>query len=189
MIKITLNQKQIDWCKELGYRRSASKNHADTKNSRNLSKDKPAWYRHFIGVCGEFAYAQHTGQKVDTNISLSEDHMEISIIKYLLEQPNILNDVLKFIDSSMFEYHSIEFDMLINDKDNTKLRGYLLNDKIKSLNNSQLDNLIFILLSKSYDSKITKIKYDENLTFRQKSKLLRDTTNIQKHLKSQKFIS
>jgi len=128
-------------------------------------------------------------KKVDTNISLSEDHMEISIIKYLLEQPNILNDVLKFIDSSMFEYHSIEFDMLINDKDNTKLRGYLLNDKIKSLNNSQLDNLIFILLSKSYDSKITKIKYDENLTFRQKSKLLRDTTNIQKHLKSQKFIS
>ena len=68
MITITLNEKQIAWCKELGFRRSASKNHADTKNSRNLSKDKPAWHRHFVGVCGEFAYAQHTGQKVDTNI-------------------------------------------------------------------------------------------------------------------------
>tara|TARA_R110001599_G_scaffold166901_3_gene356742 strand:- start:1424 stop:1897 length:474 start_codon:yes stop_codon:yes gene_type:complete len=65
-MKITLNQNQLDWCKNLAMKRSGSMNHANTKNSTNFFKDKPGWWRHYVGACGELAYAILTNQKVDT---------------------------------------------------------------------------------------------------------------------------
>ena len=62
---IKLTDKELDWCKDLAMKRSGSMNHADTKNSSNFFKRKPAWWRHYIGVIGEFAYSKHTGEKVD----------------------------------------------------------------------------------------------------------------------------
>lgn len=62
---ITLNEKQMNWCKELAMKRSGSMNHAETKNSINCFKNKEGWHRHYVGLLGEYAYAQYTGQKVD----------------------------------------------------------------------------------------------------------------------------
>ena len=61
---ITLTEQQLEWCKDLAMKRSGSMNHADTKNSSNFFKSKPAWWRHYIGVIGELAYSIHTGEKV-----------------------------------------------------------------------------------------------------------------------------
>jgi len=63
---ITLTDSQMEWCKNLAMKRSGSMNHADTKNSSNFFKSKPAWWRHYIGVIGELAYGIHTGEKVDS---------------------------------------------------------------------------------------------------------------------------
>jgi len=131
-------------------------------------------------------------QKVNetrNNVNLYvEDNMEISIIKAILENPNKLNSVLDIIDSNMFEFHNAEFEMIMNDKENPKLRGYLLNDKIKSLTDDELNRALLRLLKKSYDAKIIQIKYDENLDFKKKAKLLRETRDIQAHLKKGKLV-
>ena len=63
---ITLTDSQMEWCKDLAMKRSGSMNHADTKNSSNFFKSKPAWWRHYIGVIGELAYGIHTGEEVDS---------------------------------------------------------------------------------------------------------------------------
>ena len=65
-MKITLNQNQLDWCKNLAMKRSGSMNHANTKNSTNFFKDKPGWWRHYVGACGELAYALYSNKNVDT---------------------------------------------------------------------------------------------------------------------------
>jgi hypothetical protein len=62
---ITLTNEQIEWCKNLAIKRSGSMNHSDTLNSQNFLKQKPSWYRHYVGVLGELAYSIHTGQAVD----------------------------------------------------------------------------------------------------------------------------
>lgn len=50
----------------IGYNRSKSVNHSDTKISKNLHKNRPNWWRHFIGALGEVAYSKVTGEDVDT---------------------------------------------------------------------------------------------------------------------------
>ena len=63
---ITLTEEQIEFAKDLGFKRSASMNHANTKNSCNPYKNKPAWHRHVVGALGELAYSIYSGEKVDT---------------------------------------------------------------------------------------------------------------------------
>jgi len=65
-MKYILSDEEIEQCKLLGMKRSGSMNHAETKNSQNFLNDKPAWYRHFIGVCGEHTYSLFSGEKVDS---------------------------------------------------------------------------------------------------------------------------
>ena len=65
MIEIILNNEQLNFCKKIGYLRGLSYHHIDTINSQNFLKDKKGWYRSFIGVVGELAYALHTGQEIN----------------------------------------------------------------------------------------------------------------------------
>lgn len=64
-IVVTINQQEREWCYDLAMKRSGSMNHADTKNSRNFFKDKPNWYRHYVGAVGEYAYSKVSGEEVD----------------------------------------------------------------------------------------------------------------------------
>lgn len=40
-------------------------NHAATKNSANFFADRPPWFRHFVGACGEVAFAKTYDLPVD----------------------------------------------------------------------------------------------------------------------------
>ena len=63
---ITLTEEQIEFAKDLGFRRSASVGHAETKNNFNAYKTKPKWWRHYVGALGEVAYSVYIGKEVDT---------------------------------------------------------------------------------------------------------------------------
>ncbi len=64
---ITLTEKQIEFAKDLGFKRSASVGHAVTRKSFNAYENKkPDWWRHFIGALGEVAYSVYIGKEVDT---------------------------------------------------------------------------------------------------------------------------
>lgn len=60
-----LDSVTLEWCLEKGSDRSASMHHADTLNSKNLIPGRPPYWRHYIGIIGELAYAWFSGQKVD----------------------------------------------------------------------------------------------------------------------------
>lgn len=51
----------------LAMRRSGSMNHADTLNSKNFFKNRPGWWRHFIGALGEIVFSHYSGFPVDTH--------------------------------------------------------------------------------------------------------------------------
>lgn len=50
--------------KDIGMKRSGSMNHADTKNSKNMTPNKAPWWRHYIGALGEVAFREITGQEM-----------------------------------------------------------------------------------------------------------------------------
>jgi len=65
---ITLNEEQINFAKDLGFKRSESKQHLETKNSKNFLKGKPPWHRHIVGALGELAYSLYSKEEIDTSI-------------------------------------------------------------------------------------------------------------------------
>ena len=61
---VELNEVEIAFCKEWAMERSGSMSHSDTKNSKNMTPEKPAWWRHYIGCLGEYAFSKLTNQKI-----------------------------------------------------------------------------------------------------------------------------
>ena len=72
-LTIILTEKEIEKCKEIGLKRSGSMSHADTKNSKNMTPEKPAWWRHYIGALGEYAFAKLTNQEVHDIIGRGDE--------------------------------------------------------------------------------------------------------------------
>lgn len=61
-----LKPEHLAWCKELAMKRSGSMGHANTCHSKNCMKDRPGWWRHFIGVIGELVISWRCSFEVDT---------------------------------------------------------------------------------------------------------------------------
>ena len=57
------------------------------------------------------------------------DIAELCIIKSILEKPKRLDSVLDIVDSSMFEVHKNEFELLLTDIENISLNAIILNEK------------------------------------------------------------
>lgn len=65
MITYPLDLVAQEWALERAMDRSGSMKHSDTIHSINMLKDRPPYWRHYVGVLGELCYAWFSGQKVD----------------------------------------------------------------------------------------------------------------------------
>jgi len=114
---------------------------------------------------------------------------ELCIIKAILEKPSRLDTVLDIIDPSMFEVHQNEFQLLLNDIENTSLNAIVLNEKLEDYDDERLNQELLVLLYKFYTNKLTAISYDKNLDFKQKANLLRKIKDNIYQLKQGKLVS
>lgn len=124
------------------------------------------------------------------NVQLSKiDIAELCIIKSIADKPNRLEMVLDVIDSSMFEHHRCEFEMLLNEKENPKLIGLLLNEQLETYDDERLTNELRVLLIKYYEKRLNGIKYEEELDHNEKkNQIVKIRDNIMQ-LKKGKLIT
>ncbi|UTJ05828.1 DNA primase [Arcobacter roscoffensis] len=162
-------------------------------------------YLKSLGVLYQDEYKRYIAQKlnirenlvkVSTDISrpmqvdLSKVNIqELCIIKAILEKPSRLDSVLDLIDSSMFEVHRNEFELLISDIKNISLNAITLNEKLENYDDERLDKELLILLYKFYTKKLNELKYDKNLSLREKGSLLRKTQDALRQLKLGKLVT
>ncbi len=126
----------------------------------------------------------------NNNVELSKvDIGELCIIKAILNDKQRLSRVLDVIDSSMFEYHKNEFEILIENIDDVRLNAILLNEKLEDYSDERLNAEILILLGKFYSNKLNEVLYDKTYTFNEKSSLIRKIKDNIAMLKSGKLIS
>ncbi|WP_428024004.1 DNA primase [Arcobacter sp.] len=126
----------------------------------------------------------------NNNVELSKvDIGELCIIKAILNDKQRLSRVLDVIDSSMFEYHKNEFEILITDINDVRLNAILLNEKLEDYSDERLNAEILILLGKFYSNKLNEVLYDKTYTFNEKSSLIRKIKDNIAMLKSGKLIS
>ncbi len=114
---------------------------------------------------------------------------ELCIIRSILEKPQRLDSVLDIIDSTMFEHHRNEFELLITDINNQSFNGILLNDKLEVYDDERLKQELLVLLLKFYANKLRSVQYNTNLPFKEKANLLRKIKDNIYQLKLGKLVS
>lgn len=117
------------------------------------------------------------------------DIAELCIIKSILEKPKRLNSVLDIVDSSMFEVHKNEFELLLTDIENISLNSIVLNEKLENYDDERLNQELLTLVYKFYTNKLTAISYDNTLDFKQKANLIRKIKDNIYQLKLGKLVS
>ena len=125
---------------------------------------------------------------VDSNLS-KIDIAELCIIKSILEKPSRLDSVLDIVDSSMFEAHKNEFDLVLSDINNNSLNSITLNEKLENYDDDRLNQELLTLLYKFYTNKLTAVSYDKNFDFREKANLIRKIKDNIYQLKQGKLVS
>jgi DNA primase len=96
----------------------------------------------------------------DSNTKLPEDIAELSIIKTLLEDPRLIEQVLDFIHSNMFNTHKLELDLVIENRlDEQKLIGISLREDIEVQDESRLVSHLCKFLIRFYKKERDLIKH------------------------------
>ncbi|MBL6970326.1 MAG: DNA primase [Campylobacterales bacterium] len=116
------------------------------------------------------------------NVELSSvDIAELNMIKTALESDRLCDLILNVVDIAMFERHSNEFNMLLNDRSNPILIGISLKDEFKIYSEDELQSQLNIFLVRFYTRQIQYIKLDASMEFKKKANILRKIQeNIQK---------
>lgn len=117
------------------------------------------------------------------------DIAELCIIKSILEKPKRLDAVLDIVDSSMFEVHKNEFELLLNDINDISLNSIVLNEKLENYDDERLNQELLTLLYKFYSNKLTAISYNKELDFKQKANLIRKIKDNIYQLRQGKLVS
>ena len=124
------------------------------------------------------------------DVSLTKiDIAELCIIRSILEKPKRLDSVLDIIDSSMFEFHRNEFEMLLTDINNQSFNRILLNERLEVYDDERLNSELLVLLLKFYVNKLRSIQYNQDLAFKEKANLLRKVKDNIYQLKLGKLVN
>ena len=124
------------------------------------------------------------------DVSLTKiDIAELCIIRSILEKPKRLDSVLDIIDSSMFEFHRNEFEMLLTDINNQSFNRILLNERLEVYDDERLNSELLVLLLKFYVNKLRSIQYNQDMAFKEKANLLRKVKDNIYQLKLGKLVN
>ena len=120
-----------------------------------------------------------------------DDVAQLSILKTLLEKPELIDSVLDVIDVTMFGGYAAMFSALINgEKEHPHLMGLAVDDTFQVMDESELQRVLRSFLIKHYDMKLKNIVADQTIPFEKKSFMIRKIkTDIIPRLKRGELVS
>jgi len=102
------------------------------------------------------------------------DIWELSLVKTLLERPNIIDSLLDFIDPSLLQYHGSELRAAINGEDDPRLGALLMDERIRVFEGDEgIRAELITFLTHHYNRELKKIASENSVSFDQKSYLIR----------------
>ena len=105
--------------------------------------------------------------------SSRDDIGQLSIIKTLLENRELIVKVSSVIEPSMFGNYSSLLESVIKGEDNSQLSGLMLDETIKSMNEEELSRSLASFLFRYYSVELKKITTDSSIPLKKKSFLIR----------------
>jgi len=102
------------------------------------------------------------------------DIWELSLVKTLLERPNIIDSLLDFIDPSLLQYHGSELAAAIKGDDDPRLSALLMDERIHVFEGDEgIRAELITFLTQHYNRELKKIASENSVSFDQKSYLIR----------------
>ena len=142
-----------------------------------------------LNVNAQLVQVQHYENQRSSNVNLSSiDISELSIIKTLLDNKELLSEVSKELIPEMFEIHGKEYITLLENAEDPSLIGLMLNEHLISYTKEELSNQLSIIMSPFYKKKLQQIKYNEDLKFREKAMQTREIQYKLRELNCKKLI-
>ena len=107
--------------------------------------------------------------------SAHKDMWELSLIKTILEKPEYIEQVLDVIDQSLLQFHSYEFSLVLQGKqDAPEVMAIMVDDTITSLKDEEALNAELItFLTKYYERELKKVNIASNISFEEKAFYIR----------------
>ena len=120
-----------------------------------------------------------------------DDVAQLSILKTLLEKPELIDSVLDVIDVNMFGGYAELFSALINNqKEHPHLMGLAVDESFQVMNEKELQSVLRNFLIKHYEAKLKTIQVDINLPLNKKMFIIRKIkTDIIPRLKKGELVS
>ena len=138
-----------------------------------------------------FGQQSNQGRPRDNFSQKRDDVAQLSILKTLLEKPNLIDSVLDVIDVDMFGGYAELFSALIKgEKEHPHLMGLAVDDTFQIMSEEELQNVLRNFLIKHYDIKLKHIVADASMPFDKKSFMIRKIkTDIIPRLKRGELVS
>ncbi|NPA81282.1 MAG: DNA primase [Epsilonproteobacteria bacterium] len=103
-----------------------------------------------------------------------EEISELTLIKTLLLNPHLIDEVLDMIDESMFTVHKEEFSLLVRgEREDPRLLEIEIREDIKEYDKEDLKKQLSIFLIKYYNGVLKKVMKSKELSFEKKSFTIR----------------
>ena len=104
-----------------------------------------------------------------------KDLWELSLIKTLLEKPEYTEQVLDVIDPSFLQFHSFEFSLVLEGKqDAPEIMAIMVDESIVSLKSeAALHAELITFLTKYYERELKKVTIASNISFEEKAFYIR----------------
>ncbi len=120
-----------------------------------------------------------------------DDVAQLSILKTLIENPNLIDNVLSVMDIEMFGAYAELFTALINgETEHPGLVGLSVDDSLEVMNEEELNSVLRNFLIKHYDLKLKSIASSQQIPFEKKSFLIRKIrTDIIPRLKKGELVA
>ena len=128
-----------------------------------------------LGVSPALFGSQTQASRAKESFSQKRDDVaQLSILKTLLEKPELIDSVLDVIDVNMFGGYAAMFSALINgEKEHPHLMGLAVDETFQVMDEAELQRVLRNFLIKHYDMKLKNIVADQSIPFEKKSFLIR----------------
>ena len=128
-----------------------------------------------LGVAPVLFGQQTQASRAKESFSQKKDDVaQLSILKTLLEKPELIDSVLDVIDVNMFGGYAAMFSALINgEKEHPHLMGLAVDETFQVMDEAELQGVLRNFLIKHYDMELKHIVADRTIPFEKKSFLIR----------------